>query len=115
MDILFVEIVRTSDIFFILGMIIIIITGSFSIGCITQQEQEEEKPSNDNTIFSCIAIFFFVILAVFGIFQEAKNPTGKEKEYLCVATDSMEAEDFMKYDVVKAHDGILILTEKSEK
>ena len=115
MDILFAETIQAPDMLFIIGMIAIIIIGSFSIGCITQQKQEEEKPSNDNTIFTCIAIFFFIILASFGIFEEAKNPTGKETEYLYVATDTMSAEDFMKYDVIKAHDGILVLTEKSEK
>ena len=113
MDILFTETVQAPSIGFILGMVIIIALGSFAIGCITQQEKEE-KP-NDNTIFSCIAIFFFVIIAVFGIFDEIKIPTGKETEYLYVATDTMNAEDFMKYDVIKAHDGILILTEKPEK
>lgn len=111
MDILFIEIVQAPDMGFIMGMIIIIAIDSLSIGCITQQE---EKP-NENTVFSCIAIFFFIILASFGIFQEVKNPTGKETEYLYVATDSMDAEDFMKYDVIKAHDGILVLIEKPEK
>jgi len=111
MDILFTETIQAPNIGFILGMIIIITLGSFAIGGIATQE---EKP-NDNTIFSCIAIFFFIMLAAFGIFDEVKNPTGKETEYLYVATDSMDAEDFMKYDVIKAHDGILIITEKPEK
>lgn len=113
MDILFTETIQASDMLFIIGMIFIIALGSFAIGCITQQEKEE-KP-NDNTIFSCIAIFFFIIIASFGIFEEAKNPTGKETEYLYVAIDTMDAEDFEKYDVIKAHDGILVLTEKPEK
>lgn len=113
MDILFTETIQASDMLFIIGMIFIIALGSFAIGCITQQEKEE-KP-NDNIVFSCIAIFFFIIIASFGIFEEAKNPTGKETEYLYVATDTVSAEDFMKYDVIKAHDGILVLTEKSEK
>ena len=111
MDILFTEIVQAPDILFILGMIIIIIIGSFAIGCITQQEEK----LHDNDVFSCMAISFFIILAAFGIFEEAKSPTGKETEYLYVAIDTMEAEDFEKYDVIKAHDGILVLTEKPEK
>lgn len=108
MDILFTEIVQAPSIGFILGMVIIIAIGSFAIGCITQQEEK----LNDNTVFSCIAIFFFVIIAAFGIFDEIKNPTGRETEYLYVATDTVSAEDFMKYDVIKAYDGILVLTEK---
>ena len=111
MDILFTKIVQAPDILFILGMIIVIAIGSFAIGCITQQEEKLD----DSTVFTCIAIFFFIVLAALGIFEEAKNPTGIETEYLYVAADSMSAEDFIKYDIVKAHDGVFVLTEKSEK
>lgn len=111
MDILFTEIVQAPSIGFIFGMIVIIIMGAFTIGGII----ENEKSENNNTVFGCIIISLFIFFAAFGIFKEVENPTGRETEYLYVATDSMDAEDFMKYDVVKAYDGILILTEKPEK
>lgn len=113
MDILFTEIVQAPSIGFIFGMIVIIVMGAFTIGGII--ENENGKSENSNTVFGCIIISLFVFFAAFGIFKEIENPTGRETEYFYVATDTMDAEDFTKYDVIKAHDGILVLTEKPKK